>query len=106
MDNSNDKSFITENGGLKVLLEPGEITWFDFLYFSRLTNSPEGGWKGISHWCERGVLKLTASNAEFVTHWTKNSLEQKASPLPRTGAFMFDRSLSDRSHLEETLKLR
>ncbi len=101
-----DLDFITENGGLNVHLKPDEVTWFDFLYFSRLTNSLEGGWKGKSHWRKRGVQKLAASNATYVTQWTKNSLQTKALPLPRADKFKFDRSLSSRAHLEQSLKLR
>lgn len=106
MSNSNDENFITENGALKVRLEPGEVTWFEFLWFSRATPSPNGGWNFRSYWWERGVRRLVDDGEAFVTQWTKNSLQTKALPQPRVRAFMFDRLLSSRAHLEESLKLR
>lgn len=101
-----NESFITPKGELKISLDLKEVTWFEFLWFSRATPSPRGGWNSKSHWLERGVRRLADDGEAFVTQWTKNSLQTKALPQPRGSAFMFDRLLSGRAHLEESLKLR
>ena len=96
-----DESFITADGGLKVLLTPSDVTWFNFLEFSRATNSLRGGWNSKTHWGKRGVLTLSG---DFLKQWTENSLRKHSLPRPRTDLFMLDRSASeDRSDLERAL---
>lgn len=107
MSNSNDKSFITTKGGLEVHLDPGKVTWFGFLGFSRAMNSLQGGWNSKTHWWRKGVLMLAVDGAEFIPRWTKNSLQKNARPLPRKDTFMFDRPPSpERIDLERRLKSR
>lgn len=86
------ESIVTENGGLAVEIPAREITWFEFLQFSRATNSLFGGWNSQSHWEERGLLRLAANKGAFLQKWTHNSLQ--GDPQPRQGFFRLDRSIS------------
>lgn len=90
------KSFITSDGGLKVCLEAREVTWFEFLWFSRGITSTDGGWDSKSNWWEWGVQKLIGTAPESLELWTKNSLKKTSLPRPRSGSFMLDREHSDR----------
>lgn len=100
---STTESIITSDGELKVYLEAGEVTWFDFLWFSRGTVSTDGGWNSKSHWRELGVQQLIGTAAESLELWTKNSLEMTSLPRPRSGSFMLDREHSQsRCKLEQS----
>jgi hypothetical protein len=100
-----DKSFITAEGGLEVLLRPNAVTWFDFLAFSRITNSLQGGWNSKTHWWTRGVPALSDKTSSFLNFWTKNSLQRNSLPHPRVGGFLLDRLPSEsRSDLERELE--
>jgi len=83
-------SIIQDDGGLRLILQKENVTWFSFLQASRVPNSNEGGWNSRTYWVKRG-LELLCRNKEpeeFVTEWTKSSLASKAKPLPRTKNFM------------------
>ena len=101
-----NKSFITADGGLNVCLDATEVSWFDFLWYSRRKTSDKGGWNSKSYWRERGVSRITGNASVFLKDWTINSLLQDGAflPIPRDAKFMFDRSLSERrSNLEVSL---
>jgi hypothetical protein len=92
---------IETGGGLSITLKPRDVTWFNFLGYSRATNSKNGGWnfKGQkdSYWRMRAleILANSASNATKI--WTLNSLsddEKMENPRKRTGDFMLARGES------------
>ncbi|HEV7404404.1 MAG TPA: hypothetical protein VGO11_15800 [Chthoniobacteraceae bacterium] len=89
---------IEVDGTLRVRLPAEEVSWFDFMYFSRATNSTHGGWDMKSHWRERGLQPLIDDNATFLPQWTKNSLQESGNylPTPRKSGFMFKREESER----------
>lgn len=87
---------IDPSGALNVHLPVDEVNWFEFLYFSRATNSTRGGWNFKEHWQTSALRRLTGENAHFLRIWTENSLDEsdRSLPTPRTSSFMFDRKNS------------
>jgi hypothetical protein len=105
-----NSSFINSTGALSVQIPVDEVNWFDFLWFSRGSNSLHGGWNSKSHWRARGLDVLAdPSAAEFLSKWTAQSLlpTAKELPEPRSGSFMLDRDHSDRRQkLEDAFLVR
>lgn len=95
MENSDS---MIKNGNLKVTLKAENVTWFEFLHFSRFTNSLENGWNFKKYWKKRGLGALVDQGVAkpFITVWTENSLKRKADPTPRSKDFLLTRTISQR----------
>jgi hypothetical protein len=98
------ESFINPGGSLSVQIPADEVNWFDFLWFSRRTKSPRGGWNNKSNWRAWGLDVLTAcATTEVIAKWTAQSLSADDAylPKPRSGDFMFGREHSVRRKMLE-----
>lgn len=90
---SESQPFFQNDGNLHVIIPSKEARWIDFLIYSRLLNSPKGGWDFKSTWKVDGLERL--ADAEFIERWTDNSLRaQKTYPRPRTSEFKFARDFT------------
>lgn len=85
-------SMISKDGDISIKLKSKEVTWFNFLEYSRVANSVFGGWNNKSYWIKKGLKILSESN--FIQEWTSNSFNNY--PEPRRNNFMFNREPSDR----------
>ncbi len=88
-----NNNMITTEGDLKLLIKSTNVTWFNFLQYSRITNSLNGGWNFKSYWEDRGIKFI--NDHDFIRKWTKQSLEESISPKPRNNSFKFERGLSE-----------
>ena len=86
-------SMISKDGDISINIKCKEVTWFNFLQYSRDTNSVFGGWNSKSYWIKSGLEIL--SGADFIRVWTNNSLSNDI-PEPRKKDFMFNRKFSGR----------
>jgi len=76
---------INKDGELSANIPKDKVTWYNFLQFSRILNSEEGGWDSPTNWTQ--VLKeLTPEN---ISAWTHNSLNpgNESLPPPRERSF-------------------
>ena len=93
------------DGNLRVRIPCGKVRWIDFLTYSRLLNSREGGWDfkstrkggGLQRWKADGLERLVEADfIEFVEQWTGNSLKNpKAYPRPRPNDFRLGRDFTN-----------
>jgi len=83
---------ISNDGDISIIIKCKEVTLFNFLQYSRVTNSVFGGWNSKSYWFDRG-LKILSGN-DFIQEWTNNSINNY--PEPRRNNFMFNRETSVR----------
>jgi hypothetical protein len=97
-----NNSMITPEGDLNLNIPRGELTWFQFLAFSRAATSTVEGWNSLSYWRERGLTILAKAN--FLEQWTSNCFAKDTLPSPREGSFKLDRPLSQERR--ETLPLK
>lgn len=102
------KSMIKENGALEVEVPVSEVTWFNFLQFSRGANSQVGGWDFKTLWKEGGLKKLASDGVRegYLQRWTENSFGPGA-PGIREEDFRLDRQRSEarRALLDKDRKL-
>lgn len=84
-------SMISKEGNISINIKSQDVTWFNFLQYSRVTNSNYGGWNSKSYWIERALKKL--SDDDFISKWTVNSIKSE-NPTPRKKDFMLNRKIS------------
>lgn len=86
------ESIIQSDGSLRIILRHENVSWFDFLGYSRTSRARDSGWNSQRYWIPRGLDVLSRNISSTVSHWTENSLAPEAKPLPREGKFMLDRT--------------
>lgn len=91
---STKESFFGNDGRLSVHIPAANVRWIDFLTYSRLLNSKQGGWDFKEHWETRGLGPLSEA-CGYLETWTQNSVNAQY-PKPRRGEFNFRRDMSAR----------
>lgn len=86
-----EASMISKNGDILINIKNQDVTWFNFLQYSRATNSNFGGWNNKLYWIERALKIL--SDEDFISKWTVNSLKAD-NPIPRKKDFKLNREIS------------